>query len=105
MPKVRYNNITLDSELEMMYYDYLVKNNIDNGEELINKYARQINTHMELSNLVELLNSRLFNLENVNKINLIHISQDLGNNEVMKNTIEEEFGIECSCLLPNGKEY
>ena len=28
MPKVRYDNITLDSELEMMYYDYLVKNNI-----------------------------------------------------------------------------
>ena len=28
MPKVRYDNITFDSELEMMYYDYLVKNNI-----------------------------------------------------------------------------
>ena len=45
------------------------------------------------------------NLDNCDKITLIHISQDLGDKDIMKNTIEEEFGIECVALLPNGIEY
>lgn len=103
LSKFKFDEIFIECNYINDYWESK-KNYNEKNEELINKYERQLNTHMELSNLVELLNSRLFNLENVNKINLIHISQDLGNNEIMKKTIEEEFGIECACLLPNGNE-
>lgn len=103
LSKFKFDEIFIECNYINDYWE-CKKNYNEKNEELINKYERQLNTHMELSNLVELLNSKLFNLENVNKINLIHISQDLGNNEMMKKTIEEEFGIECACLLPNGNE-
>ena len=79
------------------------KSKEDNEEELDRKYKRQLNTHCSLENLVIHLNE--MNLTNCDKITLIHISQDLGDKDLMKNTIEEEFGIECVALLPNGIEY
>lgn len=81
------------------------ENNTTSGNEYHNKYGRQLNTHQELSNLVTLLQSELFYLSNCDNINLIHISDDVGNRYIMKNTIEEEFGIETYCLLGNGDKY
>ena len=75
----------------------------ENNVELDRKYKRQLNTHMELHNLI--IHLKEMNLSKCDKISLIHISQDLGNMEEMKETIEKEFGIECVALMPNGKEY
>lgn len=75
----------------------------DENEELMKKYKRQLNTHQSLGNLV--IHLKNMNLTKCDKITLIHISQDLGNYDIMIDTIEQEFGIECIALLPNGKEY
>lgn len=72
-------------------------------EELERKYKRQLNTHQSLENL--LIHLKNMNLNKCDKITLIHISQDLGDKDLMKNTIIEEFGIDCVALLPNGIEY
>ena len=45
---------------------------------------------------------RKINLSYCDEINLIHISEELGNRELMKNTIIEEFGVNCYALLSNG---
>ena len=88
-----------------------VENNLELAREnndssfLKTKYDRQLNTHCSLENLITLLQSNKINISNVNKINLIHISKDLGNKDLMKNTIIEEVGIYTTCLLPNGEEY
>ena len=83
-------------------WEYQKENNKDN-QELDRKYKRQINSHMSLENLI--VHLKEMNLSKCDKINLIHISQDLGNMGLMKLTIEQEFGIECVALMPNGKEY
>lgn len=77
--------------------------NEDNDLELENKYKRQLNTHQNLNNLITHLQN--MDLSKCDKITLIHISEDIGNRDIMKNTIEEEFGIECVALLSNGVEY
>ena len=88
-----------------------VENNLELAREnndssfLKTKYDRQLNTHCSLENLITLLQSNKINISNVNKINLIHISKDLGNKDLMKNTVMEEVGIYTTCLLPNGEEY
>lgn len=64
------------------------------------KHQRQLNTHLSLKNLVEIL--RNINLSYCDEINLIHISEELGNRELMKQTIIEEFGVNCYTLLSNG---
>ncbi len=69
------------------------------------KYIRQLGTHQELNNLINILKSNLFDLSNCDKINLIHISKDVGNRDIMQKRIEEELGIETCCLLSNGKFY
>ena len=79
------------------------ESNKEYEEEMERKYKRQINTHCSLENLVIHLNE--MNLSNCDKITLIHVSEDIGNRDIMKNTIEEEFGIECVVLMPNGEEY
>lgn len=79
------------------------KDKEDNDNELNKKYKRQLNTHQSLENLI--IHLKEMNLSKCDKITLIHISQDLGNRDLMKNTIIEEFGIECVALLPNGIEY
>lgn len=92
--------------IECNYLDYMweirKETNVAN-EELDRKYRRQINTHQNLCNLIIHLNR--MNLRKCDKITLIHISQDLGDMEEMTKEIEEEFGIECVALMPNGKEY
>ena len=45
---------------------------------------------------------RNINLSYCDEINLIHISEELGNRELMKQTIIEEFGVNCYTLLSNG---
>ena len=81
----------------------LEKSNENNAEELDRKYKRQLNTHQELNNLVVHLQN--MNLTKCDKITLIHISEDIGNRDKMKNKIIEEFGIECVALLQDGIEY
>lgn len=83
-------------------WEYQKSINEDNNE-LDRKYKRQINTHQSLENLI--VHLKEMNLSNCDKISLIHISQDLGNENQMTKTIEQEFGIECVALMPNGKEY
>lgn len=90
--------------IECNYINELLESNKKNNNEF-KKYDRQINTHLELSNLVILLKSKLFDLTNCEKINLIHISSELGDKQIMKDTIEQEFGIECVVLKPNGEEF
>lgn len=68
------------------------------------KHARQINTHCSLETLVTLLGSGLINLNKVNKINLIHISNELGDIETMKSTIEEITNIKCIAINKKGEE-
>ena len=92
--------------IECNYVEELWQENSGNEEndyDQRNKYKRQINTHQNLNNLITHLQN--MNLSNCDKITLIHISEDIGNRDVMKNTIEEEFGIECVTLLSNGVEY
>lgn len=72
-------------------------------EENKQKYDRQLNTHMELENLVIILEK--MNLSKCKKINLIHISQDIGNNINMINTIQNKFKIKTIALLSNGDEF
>ena len=74
-----------------------------NDYDQVNKYKRQINTHQSLNNLI--IHLQNMNLTNCDKITLIHVSEDIGNRDIMKNTIEEEFGIECVSLLASGLEY
>lgn len=79
------------------------RNNEENDYEKDNKYKRQINTHQSLNNLI--IHLKNMNLSNCDKITLIHVSEDIGNRDLMKNTIEEEFGVECVALLHDGTEY
>ena len=95
--------------IECNYIEDLWSNNVqdleneNNDDENKNrKYHRQINTHMNLDNLVTHL--KKMNLSKCDKITLIHISKELGNIDKMKNRIIEEFGVECFAFLPNGKE-
>lgn len=80
----------------------LVRENNDSGF-LKTKYDRQLNTHCSLENLLIMLEK--MNLSNCKKINLIHLSQDLGNKDLMKNVVKEKVGIYTTCLLQNGDEY
>ena len=87
--------------IECNYIEDLRKDKeIINENENYKKLIRQLNTHMELSNLLIHLDN--FDLTNCDEINLIHISEEVGDREVMKKTIEQEYGIECYCLLANG---
>ena len=90
--------------IECNYVEELLVYNKEHVEDEFNKkYYRQINTHMELENLI--IHLKEMNLEQCDKITLIHISQDVGDSKFMKRKIEREFGIECVALLPNGEEY
>lgn len=72
-------------------------------DDLKRKYERQLNTHMSLDNLMTHLD--YMDLTKCKKITLIHTSEDLGNRDIMKNAIIDKYGINCVCLLSNGKEY
>ncbi len=87
--------------IECNYIENLRKDKeIINENENYKKLIRQLNTHMELSNLLIHLDN--FDLTKCDEINLIHISEEVGDREIMKKTIEQEYGIECYCLLANG---
>lgn len=79
------------------------RNNEENDYEQENKLKRQINVHQSLGNLIVHLEN--MDLSKCDKITLIHVSEDIGNRDLMKNTIEEEFGVECVALLHDGTEY
>jgi phosphoribosyl 1,2-cyclic phosphodiesterase len=69
------------------------------------KYERQLTTHMSLDNLIYILNNK-FNNINYNKIVGIHVSQDVGDYEIMYNTLKKEFPEkEIILLKPNGGAY
>lgn len=67
------------------------------------KIQRQINTHQSLENLIKLI--KTFDLSQCDKIALIHISEELGDRDIMIEKIIEEFGVDTCALLQNGKEY
>lgn len=98
-------NYVDDKLEEIMYKIKKEEKNNENDNEAFKKikYHRQLNTHQSLNNLIVHLQN--MDLANCDKITLIHISKDLGDYELMINTIQEEFGVECCALLPNGKEY
>ena len=60
---------------------------------------------MSLENLVYLLSSNLLDLSKCKEINLIHLSKELSNYNLMKNTIENELKIKTNCILYNGEIY
>lgn len=94
--------------IECNYVDENLKNAIikdkDNKSEafLQIKHKRQLNTHMSLDNLLVILNS--IDLSNCDKITLIHVSNELGDREMMTNKVIEELGVNCVALCSNGKE-
>ena len=97
-----FNEIFIECNYIRDMWEYQ-KSNENNEEELDRKYKRQINVHQSLENLV--FHLKHMNLSKCDKITLIHISEDIGNRDIMKEKIEEEFGIECVALLSNGIEY
>lgn len=88
--------------IECNYVEDIIENKISNEND---KYKRQINTHMSLENLVYLLSSNLLDLSKCKEINLIHLSKELSNYNLMKNTIENELKIKTNCILYNGEIY
>lgn len=88
--------------IECNYIEDIIENKISNDND---KYKRQINTHMSLENLVYLLSSNLLDLSKCKEINLIHLSKELSNYNLMKNTIENELKIKTNCILYNGEIY
>lgn len=103
---VNLSNFSVDEifiECNYIQENIELKKATDN-EYLSIKHARQINTHCSLENLVVLLKSKLFNLNKCKKINLIHISVELGDIEKMKQTVQENTNIMCVALDSKGKE-
>lgn len=93
--------------IECNYISSLLEENLNkcnSSNYLQTKYQRQFNTHMSLDNLIKTINKKI-NIKKCNAINLIHISKDVGNYDIMKNTIEEEFGIPTYCIMRNGERY
>lgn len=82
---------------------FINSNENDLSEDLTKKYKRQLNTHMSLDNLLIHLDN--MDLSNCKKISLIHISEDLGDRDIMKNKIIDRYCVNCVALLSNGKEY
>lgn len=76
----------------------------ENTEELEsnNKYYRQFNTHQSLDNCI--LHLKNINLSKCKEINLIHISEDVGNYTKMKDKVENEFNIPTYAILRNGEK-
>lgn len=58
------------------------------------KLKRQINTHMELNNAIDIL--KTFNLSKCKSINAIHLSKECANKDIIKNVITKEFNIPCN---------
>lgn len=81
-----------------------VKLENEENEFMKTKHLRQLNTHQSLNNLIFNLKNKI-NINKCTEINLIHISKDVGNYELMQNAIEDEFGIPTYAILWNGAKY
>ncbi len=78
---------------------------VDESEWLKIKHDRQLNTHCELGILKKILTSGVINLSKCKKINLIHISNELGDRQLMSEEIAATTNINCVSLETNGKEF
>lgn len=94
--------------IECNYIPKLLEEEINyckDNEILETKYQRQLNTHMSLDNLIYTLKNK-FNLEYCKKIVGIHVSQDVGNAELMLKTLKENFqNKECFLAKKEGGLY
>lgn len=103
--KFKFNQIFIECNYVDNYLEDAIEHDkIDKSELYLQiKHKRQLNTHMSLTNLLVILNS--IDLSNCDKITLIHVSEELGNRNLMTNTIIEEFGVNCVALCRDGKEF
>lgn len=104
LSNIKFNSIFIEiNYIENILKDlikyYSVEENLDEGK--IHKLTRQLNTHLSLENAIDVFLSN-WDLSECSEIIAIHISEDVGNRELIKNTIEERLNIPCYCANYDG---
>lgn len=105
----KFNNFKFDEIwIECNYVPSCLKKMAEQESEdspYIRKYQRQCSTHLSLDNCCKLLHE-IFNLEKCKKIVGIHVSQDVGDYEIMYERLRSEFpNQEIQLLSKKGEVY
>ena len=104
LSNIKFNSIFIeinyieDKLRELINY-YSNEENLD--ENKVYKLTRQLNTHLSLENAINVF-LKNWDLSECGEIIAIHISEGVGDREIIKNTIESELNIPCYCANFDG---
>lgn len=104
LSNIKFNTIFIEINyiqdiLENLISYYSKEETLDEGK--VYKLTRQLNTHLSLENAINVF-LKNWDLSQCGEIIAIHISEEVGDKSLIKETIERELNIPCYCANFNG---